>query len=132
MDRYQGPGIKYLVKSHSIYIPYQSQTEGLLTRHCSVLQLPIPNIYHYPIQTAQTITHIIVSFVPQPTIIAIIVNAIQIEYMLYSKQCNSIASRANQPEDVPTVLCRARLCQTVSYRARAIGTARASSAESKT
>jgi hypothetical protein len=54
----------------------KNQTEGLLTSHCSVLQLPILNIDHYPIQTVQTITHIIVYFVPQTTIIAIIVYTI--------------------------------------------------------
>ena len=66
--------LKSSTQSNHIQIISQSQTEGLLTRHCSVLQLsPIvkssPNI-DYPIPRAQTITHIIVSFVPQPTIIA--------------------------------------------------------------
>ena len=66
--------LKSSTQSNHIQIISQSQTEGLLTRHCSVLQLsPIvkssPNI-DYPIPRAQTITHIIVSFVPHPTIIA--------------------------------------------------------------
>ena len=66
--------LKSSTQSNHIQIISQSQTEGLLTRHCSVLQLsPIvkssPNIDN-PIPRAQTITHIIVSFVPQPTIIA--------------------------------------------------------------
>ena len=67
--------LKSSTQSNHIQIISQSQTEGLLTRHCSVLQLsPIvkssPNIDN-PIPISQTITHIIVSFVPQPTIIAI-------------------------------------------------------------
>ena len=81
-------GLESNTQSNLIQTKHQSQTEGLLTSHSSDLQLLTLNIDHYPIQTVKTITQIIVYFVPQPTIIAIIVNTIQIEYILYSKQCN--------------------------------------------
>ena len=81
-------GLESNTQSNLIQTKHQSQTEGLLTSHSSDLQLLTLNIDHYPIQRVQTITHIIVYFVPQPTIIAIIVYTIRIEYILYSKQCN--------------------------------------------
>jgi hypothetical protein len=81
-------GLESNTQSNLIQTKHQSQTEGLLTSHSSDLQLLTLNIDHYPIMTVKTITQIIVYFVPQPTIIAIIVKTILIEYILYSKQCN--------------------------------------------
>ena len=63
-------GLESNTQSNLIQTKHQSQTEGLLTSHSSDLQLLTLNIDHYPIQRVQTITHIIVYFVPQPTIIA--------------------------------------------------------------
>ena len=67
-------GLESNTQSNLIQTKHQSQTEGLLTSHSSDLQLPNcqvqDQIYTNLIPTVQTITYIIVSFVPQPTIIA--------------------------------------------------------------